>query len=79
MIGQAGARWREQVLELATERFGRMLAEEAGKIRVEMANLRSEMKGDIGDLRADLIKWSFAFWIGEVAVILGLVAFLVRR
>ncbi len=85
LIGRAGQRWREDVLELATERFGKMLAEEGGKIRVEIANLRAELKGDIAALRADvkgdiagLMKWSFVFWVGQTAVILGLVAFALR-
>ncbi len=96
LIGRAGQRWREDVLELATERFGKMLAEEGGKIRVEIANLRAELKGDIAALRAELkgdiaalradvkgdiaglMKWSFVFWVGQTAVILGLVAFALR-
>ncbi len=123
MMGQAGGRWRDDVLALATERFGRMLAEEAARIRGEMAHLRAELKEDIARLRAelkgdiaglraelkgdiaglraelkgdiaalradlkgdmaafrgDLMKWSFAFWVGEVAVILALLAFVTRR
>jgi len=111
MIREAGRRWRDEVLELATERFGRMLAEEVGKIRVEMANLRAELKEDIaalraelksdiaglraelkgeiaglrtelkGDaaaLRADIFKWCFAFWVGQVAVMIGVLAFMLR-
>ena len=54
MVNNAGRLWRHEVLELATERFGRMLAEEAGKLRVEMANLRAELKEDIAALRTEL-------------------------
>ena len=67
MTSDAGRVWRDEVLELATERFGRMLAEEAGKIRVEIANLRAEM-----------LKWSFAFWVGQVVAMIGVLAFMLR-
>jgi len=44
-----------------------MLAEENGKLRQEIATSRVE-----------LLKWSFLFWIGQVAVIAGLLAFMLR-
>ena len=96
MIGDTGRLWKDEVLELATERFGRMLAEEAGKLRVELANLRAELKGDIAGLRAELkadlaalraelkgdaaglLKWSFAFWVGQMVAMIGVLAFMLR-
>ncbi|MGE0865372.1 MAG: hypothetical protein AB7P34_15870 [Vicinamibacterales bacterium] len=59
--------------------------------RAEMRGLRSELRADMRDLRtelhadfkvevantrADLLKWSFLFWIGQVAAISGLVTLL---
>jgi len=38
------------------------LVRETEKLRLEMANLKS-----------DLIKWMFIFWVGQVAVISGIV------
>jgi hypothetical protein len=67
MASDASHVWRDEVLELATERFGRMLAEEAGKLRVEIANLRAET-----------LKWSFAFWVGQVVAMIGVLAFMLR-
>lgn len=55
------------MIDTAGDRFARVLSEEAGKLRVELT-----------ELRADLIKWSFLFWIGQVAVIAGLLAFMLR-
>jgi hypothetical protein len=78
MMSDAGHLWRDEVLELATERFGRMLAEEAGKLRVEIANLRAELKEDIANLRAEMLKWSFAFWVGQVVAMIGVLAFMLR-
>ena len=46
---------------LATESFERRLAEELSKFRLEMVER-------MADLRFDLLKWSFLFWIGQIAV-----------
>ena len=48
----------EEILQTATDRFERRLAEENGMIRVEIANgfgaLRAEMATSIGALRAEM-------------------------
>jgi len=45
-----------------------------------MRDLRSELRADfkveVANTRADLLKWSFLFWIGQVAAISGLVTLL---
>ena len=105
---------REEMLTLATERFGHVVAREVGKVQAEMARLRvemSEMRGELraemgelraqvsgtrgelraemsgmrGELRAeiaasrvDLLRWSFLFWIGQVAAVAGLLSLVVR-
>src|SRR3990167_7631498 len=56
---------KRDVIELAAERFERRLAEELGKLRVEMHD-------ELGKLRAEIIKWMFLFWLGQAAVVLGL-------
>lgn len=55
----------QQMFVLAADRFERRLAEELGKIRDEIATTRFE-----------LLKWSFMFWIGQVAMVAGLLAYL---
>jgi hypothetical protein len=50
-----------RVLNLMTERYERRLVEECAKIRVELAGAR-----------ADFIKWSFLFWIGQAATVAAL-------
>jgi len=52
---------------LSTERFERRLSEEVAKVRV-----------DIADFRADVIRWCFVFWIGQVAAIAALFSFMLR-
>ena len=52
---------------LATESFDRCLAEEMGKLRLDIANLRFE-----------LLKWSFLLWIGQVAALTAVFSLLLR-
>ena len=50
-----------------TGSFERRLAEETGKLRLDMA-----------DLKFDLLKWSFLFWIGQVAVLISVLSWMLR-
>jgi hypothetical protein len=52
---------------IATEGFERRLGHEMSAMRVDIANLR-----------ADLLKWSFLFWIGQLAAITGLLGLFTR-
>jgi hypothetical protein len=66
------SRWSENVLNVATERFDNRLA-------VEMAALRLEMQKGFSDLRVEVLRWSFLFWIGQVAAVAGLLAFMLSK
>lgn len=48
-------------------RFDKRLAEELSKLRLEMASLKF-----------DLLKWSFLFWIGQVAVMTTILSWMLR-
>ena len=51
-------------------------------LRVEMhdsqAALRVEMHNNQASLRADLIKWSFLFWVGQFTAMAGLLSYMLR-
>jgi hypothetical protein len=64
----------KEMNELNWERFKAMLHGEAAAIRGEVAALRGEMHGEIGAMRADLLKWMFIYWCGSVIGIVGLIA-----
>ena len=92
--------WRDDVVEVVTDRFERRLSEEISALRVEMANgfaavrqemangaaaLRQEMangfaavRKETSDGRFDLVKWSFLFWVGQIAVLSGVMALLLK-
>ena len=59
--------WKEDVLELACERFERRLSEETGTLRVDMAGMHSS-----------LLRWMFVFWIGQLMTMLSIVATILR-
>jgi hypothetical protein len=33
---------------------------------------------DLSGVRSELLKWSFVFWVGQVAAMAGLLAFMLR-
>lgn len=53
---------------IATDSFERRLDQDVSTLRLDIANLR-----------ADLLKWSFLFWIGQLAAVIGLVSLLLRK
>ena len=61
-LGENGSQALVEILnKVADERVETALAQETGKLRTE-----------IQSVRADLIKWMFIFWMGQVATITGI-------
>jgi len=58
------------------------MATESAAVRVEMAKefaaVRTELTVGLAETRADLLKWSFLFWIGQFAAVSAMMAFLLR-
>jgi hypothetical protein len=83
MFDAAHAAWSEQVLSLATDRFERRLIEEIAGLREEFHRTLQEgladVRREIATTRFDLLKWSFVFWIGQVTVVAGLLAYMLSR
>lgn len=68
LINEAGESNKKSVIEVVEERFERRLAEEMGKLRAEIA-----------DLRANLVQWLFIFWIGQIGVLTGILFAFFRK
>ena len=77
----------DDAIQIVTERFERRLAEENGKLRVEMATefgkVRAEMAAGFGGLRAEMIdrnaellKWGLLFGVTQTAALAGVMALL---
>jgi len=83
----------EDLIEQMSDRFERRLLEETSKldakisdVRLELAGVRSEIREGFASFRADmvsdrfeLLKWAFAFWIGQFFATAALITALVRR
>lgn len=61
LINRASETQKEDTIEIVEERFERRLGEEIAKLSIQ-----------ISEVRADLIKWMFIFWVGQMAGILGI-------
>jgi hypothetical protein len=83
------AEWSERVLSVAADRFERRLAEQIAGVRVELSAVRAdivqELHGGLGSIRQELAnarvetrRWSFLFWVGQVAAMAGLLALMFR-
>ena len=59
---------RKEALVVAEEHFEVRLSEEMGKLRQEISSLRVEN----AKTKADMIKWMFIFWIGQIGVLSGI-------
>ncbi|MEX2272746.1 MAG: hypothetical protein WD690_14835 [Vicinamibacterales bacterium] len=86
-LHSTGASWRDEVLTLASDRFGQVLAAEIGKLRIdlhdevaavrrELTETRAGMREDMAMLRVEVLRWSFLFWLGQIAAIAGLLSYL---
>ncbi len=69
----------EFVIAQCTERFERRLAEDTAALRVEMAHLETGLRGDMAALRAELLKWAFLFWAGQLAGVAAIVGMMLRH
>jgi hypothetical protein len=64
--------WSDRVLSITAERFERRLAEEIASFRVAIVR-------EIQEVRVDVIRWMFAFWVGQFFAFAGLLAFFSSR
>jgi len=72
LISQSQAEQKRDTLEIVEEKFERRLSQEIGKLDVKITETKADLMTQISQTRADLIKWMFIFWVGQVAVILGM-------
>ncbi len=66
MLEETRQEMKEEVTANVSDKFERRLAEECGALRLEMTRGFSR-------LEVTLLKWSFVFWITQLAAIGGLI------
>ncbi len=62
---------RVEMAEMKSELRNEM-AEMKSELRGEMADMKSELNNKMGSMRADIIKWMFVFWVGQIGVMIGI-------
>ncbi len=72
LLNQSALSMQDATLSLAEERFERRLADELGKLRGEMGSLETRLTERMAGLETRLLRWAFAFWVGQFAVLLGI-------
>jgi len=88
MLSVAGERFEQRLIAVSAElraEIGRaqselrqeMTAMDAG-IRVALTEGLSKIRVEMTDMRVDVLRWSFLFWIGQVAATATLLAFMLR-
>jgi len=71
--------WSDRVVSIIGERFERRLAEELASFRVAVVREMQQVRVEIHEVRVDVIKWMFAFWVGQFFAYAGLLAFFLSR
>ena len=72
----------DELMSQMTDRFERRLVEETSQLRGDVSAVRVEISGLRADMardRFELLKWAFAFWIGQFFATAALIAALTRR
>ena len=70
----AGRQWKDEVMTAAIDRFERRIVEETSRLRVDLVNTESRLSTRIDRVQTDILKWSFAFWIGQVVAMTAIMS-----
>ena len=62
--------------EIASERFERRLIQEIAGLRLEMHQGFAAIRQEMAASHIMWLRWSFLFWIGQVAAMIGILAYM---
>jgi len=74
-FNETDSTYRTELRELNDLNFARFDA----KLEQRISEVKNELHDEIADLRANLVKWMFAFWIGQAGLTVGLVLLVVGK
>jgi hypothetical protein len=88
-LAEAFENAKKDMLAAAQDRFEARLAVVASELRQEFhrgnSELRvtmtegfSKLRQEMADLRVDVLRWSFLFWIGQLAATVSVLAYMLR-
>jgi len=76
LINESRDEQKRDTLEFVEEKFERRLSEEIGALELRLTdrinNVDKRLSAQISQSSANMIKWMFIFWVGQVGVILGM-------
>ena len=72
-----GSELRSEIYQTQSELRQEMARMDAG-IRVALAEGLSKIRTEMSEMRVDVIRWSFVFWIGQFAATAALLGFMLR-
>lgn len=75
-IDSSHEKWRGEVITACTERMDLRVAHLAS--REDLIEGFAAIRQEMANLRVELLRWTFAFWIGQVGVTIALMALLFR-
>src|ERR1043165_7983028 len=70
--------WSDDVLTAAADRFECRLISEMAALRKDFNDGLTTVRQELSTTRAEYLKWSFLFWLGQVGVV-AVLGFLTRR
>jgi hypothetical protein len=65
-----------QYHEFATDRFERRLAELRGDFDRTHADGLAQIRVEMANMRADVIRWNLVFWVGQFAAMMTALSFM---
>lgn len=72
LLNKSNEKQKEDVLVFVEDKFERRLSEEMSKVNQKISEEISKVNQKISETKADIIKWMFVFWAGQIGVILGI-------
>ncbi len=72
LINKSNLKLKEDVLVFVEDKFERRLTEEMAKVNQRITEEISRVNQKISESHANLIKWMFIFWMGQIGMMLGI-------
>jgi len=79
LLNEVDATYRSELRELNEQnmarfetKLGQSLAEQTAVLRTELHSEIGQLRTDMANLKAELVKWMFLFWLGTVATMIGI-------